>query len=426
MKFFALIFEAVSNLLLHKTRSLLAVLGIVFGVASVICMLSISEVARQDVVKRIERMGINNVILDTVEPEEARAAARARQNPGGDEELKVFKYGITRQDLVTLEKNLQEIREIVPMSTRSTDVSGNQKSTNSNVVGTTSNYPRVMNHNVREGRFIVDVDDKNVSSVCVLGYTTARDLFPLISPVGQVVRIEGTYYTVVGVMEQKGETGAAGKLTDPDKSVFVPYETAFSRRGLGKDPSIYSDNSQFVEINRAVLQVENPEMLKPVSQVASNMLDRLHKSDDYSVTIPYSLLNEQKQSEKIFRWVMGSLAAISLLVGGIGIMNIMLANTTERKSEIGLRRALGAQRGDIVSLFVSESLLLCIFGGVLGVAVGFGLAQLIGSLAEWTVVYHTWSVPLGIVVSAVVGLVFGTVPALRASQQDPVLALRSE
>ena len=123
---------------------------------------------------------------------------------------------------------------------------------------------------------------------------------------------------------------------------------------------------------------------------------------------------------------MGSVAAISLLVGGIGIMNIMLANATERKSEIGLRRALGAKRGDIVSLFVSESLLLCVFGGVLGVLVGFGLAQLIGSLAQWTVVYHTWSVPLGILVSAVVGLIFGTVPALRASKLDPVLALRSE
>lgn len=425
MKFLTLISEAIGNLLLHKTRSLLAVLGIVFGVASVICMLSISEVARQDVVKRIERMGVNNVILDTVEPEEARAAERARRSPGGDEETKVFKYGITRQDLETLSQNVNEIREIVPMSTRSSDVTGNQKSCNTNVVGTTSNYPRVMDHAVRDGRFITDVDDKNLSSVCVLGYTTARDLFPLASPLGQVVKVEGMFFTVVGVMEQKGETGAAGKLTDPDQSVFVPYETAFNRFGLGKDPTVFA-SEQFVEVNRAVLQVENPDMLKPVSQVASNMLDRLHRSEDYSVTIPWSLLNEQKKSEKIFRWVMGSLAAISLLVGGIGIMNIMLANTTERKSEIGLRRALGARRSDIVSLFVSESLLLCIFGGVLGVAVGFGLAQLIGNLAEWTVVYHSWSVPLGIIVSAIVGLIFGTIPALRASRQDPVLALRSE
>ena len=243
-------------------------------------------------------------------------------------------------------------------------------------------------------------------------------------PIGQVVKINGTYFKVVGVMEQKGETGAAGKLTDPDKSIYVPYATAYARFGLGDQPIGFMPKQ--VEINRAILQVESPQMLKPVSQIATNMLTRLHDQEDFSVTIPYSLLNEQKQSEQIFRWVMGSLAAISLLVGGIGIMNIMLANTTERKSEIGLRRALGARRSDIVSLFVSESLLLCVFGGVLGVAVGLGLAQLIGSLAEWTVVYQSWSIPLGIVVSAVVGLLFGTIPALRAAQQDPVLALRSE
>ncbi len=420
-----LVFEAIGNLLLHKTRSLLAALGIIFGVASVICMLSISEVARQDVVQRIERMGIKNIILDTVEPEEIRAASRARLSDNNETETKFVKFGVTQRDLKTLKTNVEAIREIVPMATRAVDVFGNQNNANTNAVGTTPNYSKVMNHEIRTGRFITAVDEKNLATICVLGYTTARELFPLTNPIGKVVKLEGIFFTVVGVLEQKGETGAAGKLDDPDKSVYLPYATAFSRFGLGSEPSPFR-LEQPIEINRAVLQVDDTSMLEPVSQVASNMLSRLHRYDDFSVTIPSSLLKEQKKSEQIFRWVMGSLAAISLLVGGIGIMNIMLANTTERKSEIGLRRALGAKRSDIVSLFVSESLLLCILGGAIGVAVGFGLAQLIGQLADWTVIYHTWSVPLGIIVSAIVGLIFGTVPALRAAQQDPVLALRSE
>jgi putative ABC transport system permease protein len=425
MKIFSLLVEAIGNLMLHKTRSLLAALGIIFGVASVICMLSISEVARQDVVNRIQRMGVNNLILDTIEPEEVRANQRARMNSNSNEETKAFKYGITRQDLKTLAKNVEAIDTIVPIATKGVDVSSNLKTANSNILGTTPDYCDVMSHPVRDGRFITAVDEKNMAMVCVLGYKTARDIFPLVNPIDQVVKLDGKYFTVVGVMEQKGETGTAGKTSDPDKSVFIPYETAFVRFGLGAGPSVFSSD-ETVEVNRAVLRISDTEMLKPVSQIATNMLDRLHRSDDFSVTVPHSLLNEQKKSEKIFRWVMGSLAAISLLVGGIGIMNIMLANTTERKSEIGLRRALGAKRSDIVSLFVSESLLLCIFGGVVGVVVGFGLAQLIGSLAQWTVIYHSWSIPLGIVVSAIVGLVFGTIPAFRAAQQDPVLALRSE
>lgn len=425
MRFLSLIFEAIGNLTLHKTRSLLAALGIIFGVASVICMLSISEVARQDVVQRIQRLGVNNLILDTIEPEEVRANQRAMSNPGNDSETKLFKYGITRQDLKTLEKNVEAIGQVVPMATRAADISSSQLTANSKVIGTTPGYCSVMNHPIRAGRFISDVDEQNLSTVCVLGFDTARELYPLANPVGQVVKLEGIYFTVVGVMNQKGETGTSGNMSDPDKSVFIPYETAFSRFGLGDDPTRFR-SQQNVEINRAVLQVEDTDMLVPVSQIATNMLGRLHQADDFRVTVPHALLNEQKQSERIFRWVMGSLAAISLLVGGIGIMNIMLANTTERKSEIGLRRALGAKRGDIVSLFVSESLLLCILGGAIGVAVGFGLARLVGSLAEWSVVYHTWSIPLGIIVSAAVGLVFGTVPALRAAQQDPVLALRSE
>ena len=417
-----LVFESLSNLLLHKTRSLLAALGIIFGVASVICMLSISEVARQDVVRRIERLGLNNVILDSVKPESVRGREKSES-----EESWLAKYGITKKDLEVLEDNVSAIEEVVPMRIMLQGVSGNQKTADVTVVGTKPNYASVMQHPVSEGRFFSSVDEANLRPVCVLGYSTARKLFPLTSPLGQVIKIGGNFFNVIGVLERKGQTGSGGKFSDPDNTAFIPFDTTFSR--FGGFQYKRSGNTQeitSVEVDRAIVQVAGPESLFPVSQVATNVLKRLHKKEDVSVTIPHSLVKERKQSERIFRWVMGSLAAISLLVGGIGIMNIMLANVAERRSEIGLRRALGARKSDIVSLFVCESLVLCLLGGGLGVLVGLSLAATIGSLADWTVVYHPWSIPLGISVSMVVGLIFGTLPAVRAANEDPVMALRSE
>ncbi len=422
MKLLELILEAIGNLFLHKTRSLLAALGIIFGVASVICMLSISEVARQDVIKRIERLGLNNVILDSVKPEAVRGKEQS-ENEGSW----IAQYGITKQDLKILGGNVDQINQVIPMRIMLHGVAGNQKTADITVVGTTRNYPDVMQHTVMEGRFFNSVDEANLSSVCVLGNSTARKLFPLTSAIGKVVNIGGNYFNVIGVMEIKGQLGAGGKFSDPDNSAFIPFETSFARFGSFQYRiSGSAQEATRIEVDRAVLQVASPSTLKPVSQLATNLLTRLHKKEDVSVTIPHTLLNEKKQSEQIFRWVMGSLAAISLLVGGIGIMNIMLANVAERRSEIGLRRALGATRSNIVSLFVSESLLLCLFGGAVGVGVGIGLARLIGSLAQWTVVFHPWSIPLGIIVSVIIGIIFGTIPAMQAANEDPVLALRSE
>ena len=422
MPLLELIFEALGNLLLHKTRSLLAALGIIFGVASVICMLSISEVARQDVVNRIERLGLNNVILDSVKPEEVRGKEKSES-----EDSWLAQYGITKKDLRILNDNVDEIKEVVPMRIMLQGVSGNQRSADVTVVGTKANYESVMKHAVSDGRFFSDVDEANLRPVCVLGYETARKLFPLASPINKVIRIGGNFFNVVGVLQRKGQLGAGGKFADPDNTAFIPFDTTFARfGGFQYRRSGSAQEITRVEVDRAVLQVSGPDTLKPVSQMAKNMLTRIHKKEDVSVTIPHTLLNERKQSERIFRWVMGSLAAISLLVGGIGIMNIMLANVAERRSEIGLRRALGARKSNIVSLFVCESLMLCLFGGALGVAVGLGLAKLVGSLAQWSVVYHPWSIPLGIIVSMIVGLIFGTIPAMRAASEDPVLALRSE
>ena len=295
------------------------------------------------------------------------------------------------------------------------------------VVATTPEYKDVMNHDLRVGRFLTPADEATTAAVCVLGSKAARTLFPLASPVEQVVAIGDVYFRVVGVLQAKGATGTTGALSNPDDTVWIPFSTSFARFGnLQVRTGQGSSEATQVEVHRAVLALAPGIDLREAAAVAEHLVKERHPKEDVSVTVPLALLAEQRQAEHVFRWVMGSLAAISLLVGGIGIMNIMLANMAERRQEIGLRRALGATQSDIVQLFVSESLVICFLGGVLGVLLGVGLALLVSQLAQWSVVLTPLSFPLGVLVSAATGLIFGTFPALKAARLDPMLALRVE
>jgi putative ABC transport system permease protein len=422
MTLFKLLPEAFQNLLHHKARSTLAVLGIIFGVASVICMLSISEVARHDVISRIERMGLNNVILDSVKPEDVREREKT-----SSQQSWFSSYGVSREDLKILEDSLPPIEVIVPLRVLLKDVSAELKKTDVAVVATSPDYPGVLEHPVRRGRFITPVDEARGYPACALGHDAAKAIFPLSDPIGKIIKLEGHPFEVVGVMERKGQTGSHAVLSNPDNTAYISFDTSFVRFGelqvrQGEGSSEYTK----LEMNRAVVRVEDPAYLAPVAQAAENLIQRRHRQKDVEISIPYALLQERRQAENIFMWVMGSLAAISLLVGGIGIMNIMLANVAERRQEIGLRRALGATQGDIVRLFISESTLLCSLGGLLGLAGGVGLANTVGALAQWTVYFQPVAFPLGFGVSVLVGLVFGTLPALQAAKLDPVLALRAE
>lgn len=415
--------EALANLRLHKARSTLAILGIVFGVASVICMLSISEVARRDAVARIERMGLRNVILDSVKPE------KVRTREGKDEEggAGTPRYGLTRADLSLLAETLPGVEAIAPLRVLWQGVKAGVRKSDVAVIGTVSSYPGVLEHPVRRGRFIVPVDELTAQTVCVLGDEAARALFPLADPLDRVVTVGKVPFRVVGVMARKGSTSLDEALGNPDNALYIPLSTAFARFGAFQiKMGIGSGETSNLEVNRAVLRLSEPGLLAPTAQAARRLLETRHRAKDVQATIPHALMTEHRRTEGIFRWVMGSLTAISLLVGGIGIMNIMLANVAERRAEVGLRRALGATRGDVVRLFLSESTLLCVLGGILGLALGVGLAFFVGKLAGWTVAFEPLAFPLGLGVAVAAGLLFGTVPARRAARLDPVRALRSE
>ena len=420
--------EAVTNLFLHRGRTFLAALGIIFGVASVICMLSISEVARRDVIGRIERLGVRNVIIDSVKPERIRSREKRRS-----EESWLAHYGLTIKEMELIRDSIgphsgkPALEAIVPMRILFGEVRSGGRTRDVNVVATTAEYPGVMAHPIREGRFLSHADEATSAAVCVLGAKAARTLFPLTSAIQQTILVGGIPFRVVGVMAPKGQTGSTGVLSDPDRTAWIPFATSFARFGrMQVRQGSGTSEATKVEINRAVLRVADGVSLSSIAAVATSLMKNRHDDEDLSITIPSSLLKERRQAENVFRWVMASLAAISLLVGGVGIMNIMLANMAERRQEVGLRRALGATRGDIVKLFLSESTVLCLFGSILGVALGAGLAHLVGQLAQWTVAFETIAFPLGVGVGVATGLLFGTLPAVRAARMDPVVALRVE
>ena len=420
--------EATTNLFLHRGRTFLAALGIIFGVASVICMLSISEVARRDVIGRIERLGVRNVIIDSVKPERVRSREKQRS-----EESWLAHYGLTIKELDLLREAVGPRSEkpaldaLVPMRILFGEVRTGSRTHDVDVVATTAEYPGVMAHEVREGRFLAPVDESTSAAVCVLGSGAARALFPLTSAIGQSILVGGVPFKVIGVMAPKGQTGSTGVLSNPDRAAWIPFETSFARFGRTqvRQGSGVSEATT-VEINRAILRVADGMPLNSIAALVRSLMKNRHRDEDLAITIPSALLKERRQAEDVFRWVMASLAAISLLVGGVGIMNIMLANMAERRQEVGLRRAIGATRGDIVRLFVSEATVLCVFGSVVGVGLGAALAHLVGQLAQWTVAFEPMAFPLGVSVGVATGLLFGTLPAIKAARLDPVMALRVE
>jgi putative ABC transport system permease protein len=413
------------SLWLHRLRSLLTVMGIVFGVCSVIAMLAIGEGASYEAQEAIKNLGSQNIILRSVKPpEDQKVSDQGSQSS-------VLAYGITYTDVKRIRATIPGVTVMMPARIMNDYVWHISRRQNSEIIGTVPWYPQLRNRHMAAGRFFTDGEMDQRSAVCVLGTELAKSLFPINSPLGRDVRVGSTYYSVIGVIDPPSKaagdvTGMGGGGTTLGE-MFIPLETARLRYGdLLIKRSAGSSQAERVELHEVTVKVESTDSVGSVAEAVKQVLEHTHKKKDYELVVPLDLLRQKEKTKKIFNIVLGSIAAISLVVGGIGIMNIMLATVTERTREIGIRRALGARRHDIVTQFLVETVILSGAGGILGVALGILVPLIVTQFAGMKTIVTFWSPALAFTISALVGVVFGIYPAIRAAKMDPVEALRHE
>jgi len=439
---------ALKSLMLHKLRSGLTMLGIVFGVFSVIAMLAIGEGASAKAQQQVLELGATNIIVVSVKPPQETASNRTSSSF-------VLRYGLLRSDHKLLANTIPTVTNTVPIREIPKEVRYLHREMNCRIVGCTADYSIVNHLENARGRFVTDGDQTDRRNIAILASETAATLFPYEDPIGKAVKVAERYYTVVGVTKERTASAAiGGSLSGQDfnKDIYVPIETLRVRMGdLIFERGQGSFSAEQIELNQITLQVDDHTKVVATADVVRESLAQTHRGKkDYSVVVPLELLKQADQIRAIFNVVLGSIAAISLVVGGIGIMNIMLATVTERTREIGVRRALGAKQRDITVQFLTETMVLAGTGGVIGIIMGlltpatFGIGQKIlnnyvlgdsGSMdtselgkifSDMTPVVPPWSLPLAFGISVGIGIIFGLYPARAAARLDPIEALRHE
>ena len=402
------------NLLLHGLRSLLTMLGMIFGVAAVVSMLSIGAGARQKVMALIEQMGVHNLIVEAKETLEWQAHSKVRKiSPG----LTLQDYRVIGDDVAGVVASTPRKRltpsKVIPKPQQDMPV----------IYGVKAAYREIAGLQVVAGSFFDQKDEDSGAPVCVLGASAKWSLFGSANAIGEYVKVNEQWFRVIGIVgpQLSSDTAIAGTPpVDVNNDIYIPLQSAFQRL-----EDSYSDVRD--EIDGIYLEFGDGGGITDAARVVRAILDSSHHgADDFSIIVPAELLAEQKRTEQLFNTVMVAIASISLLVGGIGIMNIMLASILERTREIGLRRAVGARRSDIVRQFVVEAMMISFAGGTIGVVLGFVISRSIAWFAGWSTIVTFSSIALAILVSISVGLVFGIYPATKAARLDPVEAIRYE
>lgn len=447
---------AIDAVFANKMRSLLTALGIIFGVAAVIAMLAIGNGAQQEILEQIKLVGVNNIVVKPIVEQKEENV----DDDQGIREKKKFSPGLTLRDVRSMQHAIPTIEKVSPEIILETFIIKNGVRRSAKLVGVEPVYFDIYNFDLAEGNMFNKEQLKIGAPVCIIGNSIKAKFFTSEDPLGKSIKVGTQWLTIIGVMAERyiSETSIAKLgIRDFNMDVYAPLQTVLVRyknRDLVTKASLTKGNEQgrfsrgrrmiiegeaeqddsdsgtpvnYHQLDRLVVQVAETPYLNSTSEVIARLLERRHYDVvDYEIEIPELLLKQQQRTNDIFNWVLLAIAAISLLVGGIGIMNIMLASVLERIKEIGLRLSLGAQKRDIVQQFLFESIMISVSGGLIGIGLGVLLAFIISSFAEIPTVISFFSIFISFGVAATVGLAFGIIPARRAATQDPITSLRYE
>jgi putative ABC transport system permease protein len=434
-------FLALEGIMDNQFRAILTALGIMFGVAAVIAMLAIGTGAKQAILDQMKLIGTNNILITSkiIDPEEE---AESEGSDGGNGSSISWSPGLTLLDGTSIQQVLPNVEALSPEIIINTQAIQGGKLQRTRCVGVTNEFFNLNNLSVGQGNGFHSTHLKSGAPVCVIGKQIQAKFFPKEDPIGGKIKCGNTWLTILGVLKERPGKRAGLEdlgIRDYNADIYVPVQTAllhfknrakvtsasFSRGRRGSDNEQKGEN--YHQLDRLVVRISDAEQLQASADVIARLLKRRHQGQvDFEITVPELLLESQQRTQETFNLVLAVIAAISLLVGGIGIMNIMLASVLERIKEIGVRRSLGAHRRDIIWQFLFEAIFISLIGGLIGVLLGVGAATVIARSADIPTVVSAWSILLSFGVAAAVGLVFGLVPARRAAQQDPIKALRTD
>ena len=441
---------ATGAVIANKMRSLLTALGIIFGVAAVIAMLAIGNGAQQEILQQIKLVGVNNIVIKPiVEQEEEKIEAQ-----DGKKDKKKFSPGLTLRDVRNIETTIPGIEKISPEIIIDTHVIRDGLRRSAKLIGIVPTYFDIYNFSLNDGKVFNNEQQRLGLPVCVIGNSIKTKFFPTENPIGKTIKVGQHWLTVIGTLNERlisSSTISKLGIRDFNMDIYAPLQSVLIRyknrdkltgeqlrlEAMRSQGNVYGaaaadqqselEKKNYHQLDRLVIQVGNTELLASTAEIISRLLERKHYNViDYEIEIPELLLKQQQRTNDIFNYVLGAIAGISLLVGGIGIMNIMLASVLERIKEIGLRLSIGAKKSDVVQQFLFEAMMISVSGGLIGVTLGITLAYIVSTFAEIPTIITFSSILLSFGVAAAVGLIFGIAPARRAASQDPIMSLRYE